>query len=111
VNFEAQLVPVEDAGGLLAAAQGEDAAPIIVVICREAGRHVGIAVTHVLDVAAGRNLFEAGTGQLASGVTLLKERVTGVVGLEAMPAAAMDENAPGSGDGLVEDETFVEGVK
>jgi two-component system chemotaxis sensor kinase CheA len=111
VNFEAQLVPVEDAGGLLAAAQGEDAAPIIVVICREAGRHVGIAVTHVLDVAAGRNLFEAGTGKLASGVTLLKERVTGVVGLEAMPAAAMDENAPRSGDGLVEDEIFVEGVK
>lgn len=86
VNFERQLVPVEDAGGLLGA-QGE--APIVVVICREGSRHVGVAVAHVLDVAAGRDLFESGTGLLAGGVTLLKDRVTGVVGLETTTPLGM----------------------
>ena len=83
VNFEGQLVPVEDAGGLLDAR--EDAAgPVIVVICRDGERHVGIAVCHVLDVAAGGTLFEAGTSQHTAGVTLLKDRVTGVVELAAV---------------------------
>ena len=40
---------------------------IIVVVCREGNRHVGIAVSHVLDVAAGGDLFEAGTGQRTGG--------------------------------------------
>ena len=35
---------------------------MIVVVCREGDRHVGIAVSHVLDVAGGGDLFEAGTG-------------------------------------------------
>lgn len=81
VNFEGQLVPVEDAGGLLAGAQTDPATPIIVVICRDGSRHVGIAVAHVLDVAAGGDLLEAGTNQPAGGVTLLKDRVTGLVEL------------------------------
>jgi two-component system chemotaxis sensor kinase CheA len=42
---------------------------------------VGIAVSHVLDVASGGDLFEAGTAQRTGGVTLLKSRVTGVVDL------------------------------
>jgi two-component system, chemotaxis family, sensor kinase CheA len=61
LNFEGQLLPVEDSGGVLAAAQGDPEAQIIVVVCREGNRHVGIAVSHVLDVAAGGDLFEAGT--------------------------------------------------
>ncbi len=79
LNFEGQLVPVEDAGGLVAAAQGNAGGQIIVVICRQGDRHVGVAVSHVLDVAAGEDLFEAGTSQRTGGVTLLKKRVTGVV--------------------------------
>ena len=41
--------------------QGNPEAQIVVVVCREGNRHVGIAVSHVLDVAAGSSLFEAGT--------------------------------------------------
>jgi two-component system chemotaxis sensor kinase CheA len=91
LNFEGQLLPVEDSGGVLAAAQGNPNAQIIVVVCREGNRHVGIAVSHVLDVAAGADLFEAGTTLRTGGVTLLKERVTGVVdlgGVAPLPAGA-----------------------
>jgi two-component system chemotaxis sensor kinase CheA len=86
LNFEGQLMPVEDSGGLLTAAheiRGPEAT-IIVVVCREGNRHVGIAVSQVLDVAAGSELFEAGTRQRTDGVTLLKDRVTGVVGLNSI---------------------------
>jgi two-component system chemotaxis sensor kinase CheA len=79
INFEGHLVPVEDAGGLMAVAQADEETRIILVICREGTRHVGIAVSHVLDVAAGGSLFEAGTHQLHHDVTLLRNRVTGVV--------------------------------
>jgi len=46
-------------------------------------------VSHVLDVAAGGDLFEAGTSRRTGGVTLLKNRVTGVVdlgGVSPLPA-------------------------
>jgi two-component system chemotaxis sensor kinase CheA len=92
LNFEGQLLPVEDTGGVLAAVQENPAAQIIVVVCREGTRHVGIAVSHVLDVAAGSDLFEAGTRQQAGGVTLLKQRVTGVVDLGAIPQLPVAEN-------------------
>jgi two-component system chemotaxis sensor kinase CheA len=91
LNFEGQLLPIEDAGGILAAAQGDPlstGANLIVVVCNEGSRQVGIAVSHVLDVAAGSDLFEAGSSQRAGGVTLLKQRVTGVVdlgGVEPLP--------------------------
>jgi len=91
LNFDGQLLPIEDAGGILAAAQGDSLiadAKVIVVVCRDGSRQVGIAVSHVLDVAAGSDLFEAGSGQPAGGVTLLKQRVTGVVdlgGVEPLP--------------------------
>jgi two-component system chemotaxis sensor kinase CheA len=94
LNFEGQLLPVEDAGGILAAAEGHPEAQIIVVVCREGSRHVGIAVSHVLDVAAGGNLFEAGTGERTDGVTLLKNRVTGVVDLGAVAPLPAAENSP-----------------
>jgi two-component system chemotaxis sensor kinase CheA len=89
LNFEGQLLPVDDSGGVLAAAQGDPDAQMIVVVCREGNRQVGIAVSHVLDVAAGGELFEAGSAQPTSGVTLLKDHVTGVVdlgGVERLPA-------------------------
>jgi len=89
LNFEGQLLPVEDSGGVLAAAEGNPESQVIVVVCREGNRHVGIAVSHVLDVAAGGDLFEAGTSRRTGGVTLLKNRVTGVVdlgGVSPLPA-------------------------
>jgi two-component system chemotaxis sensor kinase CheA len=92
LNFEGQLLPVEDSGGVLAAAEGNPEAQIIVVVCREGNRHVGIAVSHVLDVAAGSDLFEAGTSQRTGGVTLLKERVTGVVDLAGVAALPITGN-------------------
>ncbi len=94
LNFEGQLLPVEDAGGILAAAQEHPEAQIVVVVCREGSRHVGIAVSHVLDVAAGSSLFEAGTGERTEGVTLLKNRVTGVVDLGAVAPLPAAENSP-----------------
>jgi two-component system chemotaxis sensor kinase CheA len=94
LNFEGQLLPVEDTGGVLAAAQDNPEAQIIVVVCREGNRHVGIAVSHVLDVAAGGDLFEAGTSQRAGSVTLLKNRVTGVVDLGGVAPLPAQEHAP-----------------
>jgi two-component system chemotaxis sensor kinase CheA len=46
----------------------------------------------VLDVVAGGDLFEAGTRQRTGGVTLLKNRVTGVVDLSVVaPLPAVEE--------------------
>ena len=63
------------------------------MVCREGARQVGIAVSHVLDVAAGGELFEAGTSARAGGVTLLKNRVTGVVDLGTVPPLPVQENS------------------
>jgi two-component system, chemotaxis family, sensor kinase CheA len=93
LNFEGQLLPVEDSGGVLAAVQGDPEAQIIVVVCREGNRHVGIAVSHVLDVASGGDLFEAGTSKQTAGVTLLKNCVTGVVDLGAIASLPVEEHA------------------
>jgi len=95
LNFEGQLLPVDDSGGVLAAVAGNPEAEIIVVVCREGNRQVGIAVSHVLDVAGGGELFEAGTSARAGGVTLLKNRVTGVVDLGGVPPLPVEENGPG----------------
>ena len=89
LHFDGQLLPVEDAGGVLDSAQAEPDAQVIVVVCRDGNRQVGIAVNHVLDVASGRDLFEAGAAQPTEGVTLLKNRVTGIVnlgGVQDLPA-------------------------
>jgi two-component system chemotaxis sensor kinase CheA len=91
LNFEGHLLPVEDSGGVLAAVQHDPEAQIIVVVCREGNRHVGIAVSHVLDVAAGGDLFEAGTSRPASGVTLLKNSVTSVVDLGGIAPLPVQE--------------------
>jgi two-component system chemotaxis sensor kinase CheA len=94
LNFEGQLLQVEDSGGVLAAVECNPQAQIIVVVCREGNRHLGIAVSHVLDVAAGSDLFESGTNQRTGGVTLLKSRVTGVVDLGAVAPLPSGEQAP-----------------
>ncbi|MDR3775158.1 MAG: chemotaxis protein CheW [Terracidiphilus sp.] len=98
LNFEGQLLPVEDSGGVLAGMAGNPEAQIVVVVCREGSRQVGIAVSHVLDVASGGDLFEAGTTARAGGVTLLKNRVTGVVDLGGVPALPVAESAPAEWD-------------
>ncbi|HEU5350736.1 MAG TPA: chemotaxis protein CheW [Terracidiphilus sp.] len=85
LNFGGQLLPVEDAGGVLDRARNHPDAPVIVVVCREGARHVGIAVSQVLDVASGSELFEAGTSVRTPGVTLLKNRVTGIIHLGGVP--------------------------
>jgi len=90
LNFDKQLLPVQDAGNVLAGPAGMggvqiDGSQISVVVCRDDDRQVGIAVHHVLDVANGQELFEAGSQHRASGVTLLKDQVTGVVDLGGVP--------------------------
>jgi two-component system chemotaxis sensor kinase CheA len=102
LNFEGQLLPVEDSGGALAAVQHDPEAQIIIVVCREGNRQVGIAVSHVLDVAAGGDLFEAGTSKQAAGVTLLKDRVTGVVDLGAVAPLPVEETATMEWGGMTE---------
>jgi two-component system chemotaxis sensor kinase CheA len=94
LNFEGQLLPIEDSGGVLAAAEGDPQKQIVVVVCREGNRHVGIAVSHVLDVASGGDLFESGTARRTGGVTLLKQRVTSVVDLGGVPALPGEDEAP-----------------
>ncbi len=93
LNFDGQLLPVDDTGGVLAAVQGNPSARIVVVVCREGNRHLGIAVSHVLDVAAGSDLFDAGTSQRSSGVTLLLNRVTGVMNLGAVAPLRIPEES------------------
>jgi two-component system chemotaxis sensor kinase CheA len=68
----------------LAAAEDNPEAQITVVVCRDGNRQVGIAVSHVLDVAAGKDLFQAGSQHAAKGVTLLHDHVTGIVDLAAI---------------------------
>ncbi len=102
LNFEGQLLPVEDSGGVLTSAEGNPDAKIIVVVCREGNRQVGIAVSHVLDVAAGGELFEAGTSMQTSGVTLLKNRVTGVVDLVGVTQLPVEQDTLGALDEFME---------
>jgi two-component system chemotaxis sensor kinase CheA len=89
LRFEGALLPVDDSCESLTASHPEasgDEAQMTVVVCRDGHRHVGMAVSQVLDVADGRQLEEAGTGAIAAGVTLLKERVTSVGNLSRIPA-------------------------
>jgi two-component system chemotaxis sensor kinase CheA len=97
LNFGGQLMAVEDAGGLIDSASNQAETRVIVVVCLESGRQVAIAVEQVLDVARGEDLFQAGTIVRASGVKLLRDKVTGVVDLETvapLPVTAAEEQAP-----------------
>ena len=103
LNFEGKLMPLEDAGDLITSARDcSIEAKMIVVLCREGKRHVGIAVSQVLDVATGDELFESGTEQRAEGVTLLGDRVTGVVGLCTVPPLPSSEGTAGGWNHMVE---------
>jgi two-component system chemotaxis sensor kinase CheA len=93
LNFAGQLLPVEDSAGLIEEALSRQEARIIVVVCRDGHRQVGIVVSHVLDVAAGRELFEAGKSEPAESVILLKEQVTGILGLGGVPPLPSDTSS------------------
>jgi two-component system chemotaxis sensor kinase CheA len=86
LQIDGQILPIADSNGLLANAEAGGASQIIVVICREGQRQVGFVVTHVLDVATGADLCEAGSGLRANGLTLLKDQVTGLLDLAEIPA-------------------------
>jgi two-component system chemotaxis sensor kinase CheA len=85
LNLGGQLLPVYDSGGVLVAGGRSVETPVTIVVCRDANRHVGIAVANVLDVAAGGELFEAGSQHRALGVTLLEDHVIGVIALDSIP--------------------------
>lgn len=86
LQFEASILPLQDPAGVLATADE----PVTIVVCNNRGRHVGIVVSQVLDVAGGEPLLEAGSQSVAAGLVLLKEQVTSVVDLNRtspLPAA------------------------
>lgn len=91
LRFEGTLLPLEDSSGMLQQPGSADA-QMTVVVCRDGARHVGVAVSQVLDVASGTPLAEAGTEAVAAGVTLLKERVTGVVNLSRIPPLPLPQH-------------------
>jgi two-component system, chemotaxis family, sensor kinase CheA len=96
LNFDGSILPVDDLGGVLMSGASQDEVQLTVVVCRDGSRHVGVAVAQVLDVAAGKDLIEAGTDIRAGGVTLLKDRVTGVVDLGTIPPLPIGETGIGS---------------
>jgi two-component system chemotaxis sensor kinase CheA len=93
LNFDGQILPVDDPADLLPVADAETR--IVVVVCRDGERHVGFVVSHVLDVAAGADLAEAGSSRQAAGVTLLKERVTSLVDFALVPPVLNPASEPG----------------
>ncbi len=87
LRFEGSLLALEDRAGILSDPVDAEE-QITVVVCRDGGRHVGITVSQVVDVASGTPLKYAGTAIAASEVTLLKERVTGVIDTRRIPELA-----------------------
>ncbi len=84
LRFDGALLPLDDAACAVA---GDDPdAQTTVVVCCDGKRQVGMTVAQVLDVAAGRQLEEAGSAAVANGITLLQEHVTGIVSLAAIPS-------------------------
>ncbi len=84
LRFEDTLLPLLAQKNSHAALSDE--AEMTVVVCLDGERHVGVAVDHVLDVASGKPLAEAGTQIAAHDVTLLKDNVTSIVNLSRIPA-------------------------
>jgi two-component system chemotaxis sensor kinase CheA len=82
LRLDGALLPLQDASGADADSRADE---MTVVVCRDGDRHVGVAVSQVLDVAAGRPLTEAGTQTAAQDVTLLNDHVTNVVDLRRIP--------------------------
>jgi two-component system chemotaxis sensor kinase CheA len=86
LRFEGALLPLDDAASDLVDATSDPEAQTTVVVCRDGERHVGMTVSQVLDVTGGSRLEEAGTRLVAEGITLLHEKVTGIVSLSAIPS-------------------------
>jgi two-component system chemotaxis sensor kinase CheA len=85
LRFEGTLLPLDDAAADFIHEGSDPDAQTTVVVCRDGSRHVGMTVTQVLDVTGGSQLEEAGSGLAAEGITLLHEKVTGIVSLSAIP--------------------------
>jgi two-component system chemotaxis sensor kinase CheA len=83
LRFDGALLPVQDKMSVDGASPESE---MTVVVCHDGGRHVGVAVAQVLDVAPGESLTEAGTNAATQNVILLKDRVTSIVDLEQIPA-------------------------
>jgi len=79
LNCQDRILSLADTAGLIAAA--DPGSQIVIVVCCDGERQVGFVVSHVLDVAAGSDLCEAGTSRRTLGAVLLKDSVTGVVDL------------------------------
>jgi two-component system chemotaxis sensor kinase CheA len=92
LNFNGNILPVEDQAGLLDQIQDPER-QITVVVCCDGDRHMGFAVEQVLDVAVGSDLSEAGTELHATGVTLLKDHVTNIVDLSGVSALDVVQTA------------------
>jgi two-component system, chemotaxis family, sensor kinase CheA len=86
LRFEGTLLPLDDAAAAFLDQSDDPEAQTTVVVCRDGQRHIGMTVTQVLDVTGGRQLEEAGSGLGADGITLLHEKVTGIVSLSAIPS-------------------------
>ena len=85
LRFEGALLPLDDAAAECMDANPDPDAQTTVVVCRDGRRHVGMTVSQVLDVTGGSHLQEAGSGLVADGITLLHEKVTGIVSLASIP--------------------------
>ncbi|MFP5229027.1 MAG: chemotaxis protein CheW [Acidobacteriota bacterium] len=85
LRFEGALLPLDDAAGDFMDSASDPDAQTTVVVCRDGQRHVGMTVSQVLDVTGGSRLEEAGSGLAADGITLLHEKVTGIVRLSSIP--------------------------
>ena len=97
LNFSGRLVPIQDSANLIDDALLRPGSTLIVVVCRVGTRQVGVAVSHVLDVASGSDLFDAGSEARTGGVTLLKDHVTGILNLKgtaSLSAEALIPNWP-----------------
>ncbi|MGB6610654.1 MAG: chemotaxis protein CheA, partial [Acidobacteriaceae bacterium] len=94
LRFEGQLLPLDDAASELIDAGGDPEAQTTVVVCRDGDRQVGMMVSQVLDVTGGKQLEQAGTGGVAGGITLLHEKVTGIVSLADIPSLERVTESP-----------------
>ncbi|MGB9031761.1 MAG: chemotaxis protein CheW, partial [Acidobacteriaceae bacterium] len=86
LRFEGQLLPLDDAAAEFIDSSDDPEAQTTVVVCRDGDRQVGMTVSQVLDVTGGKQLEQAGTGGVAGGITLLHEKVTGIVSLSGIPS-------------------------
>jgi two-component system, chemotaxis family, sensor kinase CheA len=82
LNFGGHLLRVEDPGGRIQTSASD--ASVLVVVCSDGTRQTGILVDHVLDVAKGSELMEAGATTALPGLRLMCERVTNVLDLDVL---------------------------